>query len=286
MNELIQKLIDNYKNGDVTIRLIFTCVAVFLVNVLVNFIFSRFGGLQLENFFAAESGFSGFLKQPWGVISYLFFHGNLLHLLLNMLMIYFIGQLFLRYFRPADFLVFFFFGAFSGALAFMVFADILNYYGQLVGASAAVYAIFFALVAYVPKTKVQLFLLNFNIPLDYIAYALLAFDIYSIISGNNSGGHISHLGGAAFGYLYMKQFEKGNDFLGKLVHKISTKPLKPKQRAHRPRKTPPRDDYEFNAHKLKKQKEIDKILDKISRSGYESLSKEEKDILFNAGKNG
>lgn len=283
MNELIEKLKYNYKNGDITIRLIFVCVAVFLINVLFNFIFSRFSGLRLEDFFATRTGLDGFIKQPWGIITYLFFHGNLLHLLFNMLMLYYVGQMFLRYFRPTDFLIFFFGGAILGAVFYMFLSNILHYSGFLVGASAAVYAVFFALVAYVPKTRVQLFLINFNIPLDYVAYALLAFDVYSIFTGNNSGGHVSHLGGAIFGFLYMKQFETGNDFIGKLIHLFSSKPkiIKSKKQY----RTPPRDDYEFNSEKLKKQKEIDKILDKISRSGYESLSKQEKDTLFNAGKN-
>jgi len=284
MNELIQKLKYNYKNGDVTVRIIFICTGVFLLNVLMNFVFFRNSGRQFEDFFGVISGLDGFLKQPWGVLSYLFFHGSILHLVLNMLMVYFIGQMFLRYFRPADFLTFFIFGSISGAAAFLIFSGLSNYSGLLIGASAAVYSIFFALVAYVPKTKVQLFLLNFNIPLDYIAYGLIAYDLFSIFSGNNTGGHVSHLGGAIFGFLYMKQFEKGNDFLGKLIRSFKSKP---KISRTRPRyKTPPRDDYEFNGEKIKKQKEIDKILDKISRSGYESLTKEEKDILFNAGRNG
>lgn len=282
MNDIIEKLKYNYKNGDITIRLIFICVGVFLVCSLVNFIFFKNSVTSLDDFFGMSSGLESFLKRPWGFFTYLFFHGNLMHLLINMLMLYYIGQLFLRYFRSNDFLTFFFGGAVFGALAFIALAGLLRYNGTLVGASAAVYAIFFGLVAYVPKTKVQLFLINFNIPLDYVGYALLAFDVFSIFSGNNSGGHISHLGGAAFGFLYMKQFEKGNDFLGQFFRKIFTKQKKTKFKVH---KTPPRDDFEFNGEKLNKQKEIDKILDKISRSGYESLSKEEKDTLFNAGKN-
>lgn len=282
MNEIIEKLKTNYKNGDTSIRLIFICVAVFILSKILNFIFFKNQISGIDDFFGMPSSFEAFPKRPWSIITYLFFHGGLLHLFINMLMLFYIGKMFLRYFRRADFLVFFFGGAISGALAFILLAGLLKYSGTLIGASAAIYAVFFALIAYVPKTKVQLFLINIDIPLDYVGYALIAFDLYSILTGNNSGGHISHLGGAAFGFLYMKQFEKGNDFLGNFFQKIFNRPKKPKFKVH---KTPPRDDYDFNAQKVSKQKEIDRILDKISRSGYESLSKEEKDTLFKAGKN-
>ena len=282
MKDLIQQLKTNYKNGTINIRLIFICVAVFVVTILINLFFFR-GGLKIHHFFEAKPSFEQFFSQPWGILTYAFFHGGLLHLALNCLMIYFIGQLFLRYFRKEDFLTFFLFGAISGALFFMCFSYVFNYGQGLVGASAAVYAIFFALVAYIPKTKVQLMFFNFNIPLDYIGYFLLAFDVLMILSGDNVGGHISHLGGAAFGFLYMKQFEKGNDFLGGIVRPIFFPQKKKHKASHR---STPRDDYEFNSQKVEKQRKVDKILDKISRSGYDSLTKEEKDFLFKSGRNG
>lgn len=284
MSDLFQQLKYNYKNGNISVKLIFINVAVFVLAVILNFVFFRGNHLGIETYFGAESGIDGFFNQPWGILTYAFFHGNVLHLALNMLMIYFVGQLFLRYFRNEDFLTFYTGGIISGAIFFILFSNILNYGHLLLGASAAIYSVFFALVAYIPKTKVQFAFININIPLDYVAYALLAFDFLMILSNDNVGGHISHLGGAVFGFLYMKQFEKGNDFIGKFVRSLSfaNKTKKNTSRSS----TPPRDDYEFNAQKVKKQEKIDKILDKISRSGYESLSKEEKDFLFNSGRNG
>ena len=283
MSNIIQQLKNNYKNGDINVKLIFICVTVFILSLLVDFIFFRNSAFNLISYFDAKPTIEQFFSQPWGILTYPFFHGGILHLALNMLMIYFIGQLFLRYFRKEDFLTFFLFGSLIGGLFFMGFSYVFNYGLGLIGASAAVYSIFFALVAYIPKTKVQLMFININIPLDYVAYGLLAFDVIMILSDNNVGGHISHIGGAAFGFLYMKQFEKGNDFLGGIVRSIF---FRQKKTVQKQRKTPPRDDYEFNSQKVTKQKEIDKILDKISRSGYESLTKEEKDILFKQSKNG
>lgn len=281
MNEFIQKLKYNYQNGEINVKIIFLTVGIFILSIILNLIFQKNFGFSIENFFEAKASLAGFFSQPWGIITYTFFHGNIMHLLLNMLMIYFVGQMFLRYFRKEDFLTFFLFGSISGAIVFMIFSEILNYHNSLIGASAAVYAIFFALVAYIPKTKVQLMFLNFNIPLDYIGYFLLGFDVLMILSGDNVGGHISHLGGAAFGFLYMKQFEKGKDFLGKTIRSIFFR--QKKMKVHKTQK-PPRDDYEFNSQKVDKQRKVDDILDKISRSGYESLTKEEKDFLFKSGR--
>lgn len=273
-----------FKTGDYSIKLIFICVGIFVLSILINFLFFQKSPYFLSDFFAAKPSLEEFFRQPWGVLTYAFFHGGILHLLLNMLMVFFTGKLFLRYFRGEDFLTFFIFGSLLGAIFFMLFSPVFNYRESLVGASAGVYAIFFALVAYIPKTKIQLLFFNFNIPLDIIGFIFIGFDVLMILAGdNNRGGHISHLGGAAFGFFYMKQFEKGNDFLGNFIRSLFTKK---KLKVERTRKTPPRDDYEFNAQKVQKQQEIDKILDKISRSGYESLSKSEKDTLFKAGKNG
>lgn len=284
MNDFIQLLKTKYKEGEINIRLIFICVGIFVISLLINSLFFRNTSIEIEDYFVAKSSFESFFSQPWGILTYTFFHGSFIHLALNMVMIYFIGQLFLRYFRKENFLTFFLFGSISGALFYMIFSYVFNYKVGLVGASAAVYALFFALIAYIPKTKIQLLFINIPIPLDYIGYALLGYDLLMILSGDNVGGHISHLGGSAFGFLYMKQFEKGRDFLGYITQIVffsgSKFSLKKKKKAPKP----PRDDYEFNDRKVEKQKDIDKILDKISRSGYESLSKEEKDFLFKAGR--
>lgn len=276
--EIIDQLKYNFKNGDVSIKLIFITIGVFLIDSVL-----RLFGVSIGSYFSTGSGLDGFLLRPWGILTYLFFHGDLLHLAFNMLMLYAAGKLFLRYFRNNDLLTFYFFGAIFGAVFFIFLSPLIEGPSVLVGASAAVYSVFFALTSYVPKMKVQLAIVNINLPLDYIAYALLGFDVLMIIANNNAGGHISHLGGAAFGFLYMKQFEKGNDFLGKLMMSFSSSK---KSGQKTKRQKPPRDDYEFNAQKVEKQKKIDAILDKISRSGYDSLSKEEKDFLFKSGRNG
>lgn len=272
-----------FDNGDVSFKLIFINVALFAVAQVVNLFFFNHSAVKVEDYFGAVAGFDQLMKQPWGLFTYSFFHGSFLHLLLNMLMLYFVGNLFLRYFRSENLLIFYLFGSISGGLFYMVFSGVLNYGAVLLGASAAIYALFFSLVAYIPKTRVQLAFINLPLRLDYLGYGLIAFDAIMILAGKNVGGHVSHIGGALFGYLYMKPFERGNDFLGKFFNGILSTAPRVKRSESRSNQ-PPKDDYLFNAQKVKKQKDIDAILDKISRSGYDSLSRSEKDFLFNEGK--
>lgn len=284
MNDLIQKLKYKYENGEINVKLIFICTAIYFLSVIINFMFFGKSVYKIDDYFTASAGFHYFIQRPWGILTYPFFHGSLMHLAFNMLMLYFVGKMFLSYFRTYDLLTFLIFGAISGAVFFMIYSEYANQTGRLSGASAAIYAVLFALYSYMPKKSIQLFPLNFQLRIEQIAWVLLIYDFLMIMSGSNIGGHISHLGGAAFGFFYMKQFEKGNDFLGKIFKSVVSKPQIKK--TTKKSQTPPRDNYEFNARKMSKQKEIDKILDKISRSGYDSLTKEEKDTLFNAGKNG
>lgn len=284
--EFINQIKSKYKQGDLSLKLIFICAGLFVLSTLVNFLFFAYHPLKLQDYFGVLGNFEMFLRQAWGIFTYMFFHANLIHLLFNCLMLYVMGKFFLRYFRDQDLWTFFFFGGISGGILFLIYSNLATSSNwSLVGASASVYAIFFALVAYVPKMNVQFAIININLPLDKVALILLGFDLIMIVMNNNVGGHISHFGGAAFGYLYMKQFEKGNDFLGKFFRNFFQKKSKLRTTKNSTPK-PPKDDYEFNAQKVEKQKRIDQILDKISRSGYDSLSKEEKDFLFKSGRNG
>lgn len=291
MSNLIEQLKTKYKNGNLHVKLIFIMVGIFLASKVFEFLFreSLFG---FKKYLILNTEFAESIQKPWTLLTYAFLHHDLMHIGFNMLLLYFVGQMFLRYFRKEDFLTFFLFGTLSGGLAYMALSQILNYNtSYLLGASAAVYALFIAMATYMPNTKVQLMFLNFNIPLSYLAYALLGYDLLMIINGNNTGGHVAHLGGAAFGFLYMKQFEKGNDFLGGIIRFLFFKSKEVKLRTdkktrYQKESKPPRNDYEFNAQKVEKQKKVDVILDKISRSGYDSLTKEEKDFLFKASNNG
>lgn len=293
VNNILDELKLKYTKGNSATKLIYINVVVFFTLLIIDFVLRNLlkSPITTADLFALSST-QELLYKPWQIITYSWLHGSLFHLLMNMVLLYFVGQMFLQQFQNRNFYTFYFFGGIFGGIFFLLFQNIFNYSHLLVGASAAVYAVFFALIAYNPKMPVRLMFIPSAFPLLYVGYVFIAFDVYNIISDQNAGGSISHLGGALFGYLYMKQFEKGNDFLGKFIFQIEGLFKKREKSTFKTYKNTSstnnqsvtRDDYDFNHLKVEKQKKIDTILDKISRSGYESLSKEEKDFLFKEGR--
>ena len=241
-----------------------------------------------------------YLFKPWTIITYAFLHGGLWHLLSNMLILYFSGIYFLNYFSPKKMLNFYFLGGIFGALVYMASYNLFPAFqgmgrSYLIGASAAVMSILVGIATHIPHMRVRLILLG-SIKLWWIAAFLVIIDIIQIPI-SNPGGHLAHLGGAGFGYLYASQLGKGNniasgfekllDWIGSL---FSSSPSSPKRSnlktVHRKRNTGTTNSG-FSSHvrnKKEEQEKIDAILDKISKSGYDSLTKQEKDFLFNAGK--
>ncbi|MFV0138745.1 rhomboid family intramembrane serine protease [Empedobacter falsenii] len=293
-NNILDDLKLKYSSGNSATKLIYINVVVFFTLLIVDFILRTVANsiINTTDLFALSS-FDDLLTKPWQIFSYSWLHGNLFHLIMNMVLLYFVGQMFLQQFQNRNLVTFYIFGGITGGVFFLLFQNIFNYSHLLVGASAAVYAVFFGMISYNPKMPVRLLLIPTSFPLLYVGYFFIAFDVYNIIANQNAGGSISHLGGAIFGYLYMKQFERGNDFLGNFIIKIeqlfqkkdkSTFKTYKNTSSTSTRKNVPKDDYDFNHQKVEKQKKIDVILDKISRSGYESLSKEEKDFLFKEGR--
>ena len=290
-NNILDELKLKYSSGNSATKLIYINVVIFFTLLIVDFVVQKTGNsvLTTTDLFGLTSA-EKLMTRPWQVLTYSWLHGNLIHLIMNMILLYFVGQLFLQQFRNQNLYTFYIFGGIFGGIFFILFQSVFNYSHLLVGASASVYALFFAMISYNPKMPVRLILIPTSFPLLYVGYVFIAFDVYNIITDQNAGGSISHLGGAIFGYLYMKQFERGNDFLGKFIFQISNIFQKKEKSTFKTYKNTstqqnvPKDDYDFNHQKVEKQKKIDTILDKISRSGYESLSKEEKDFLFKEGR--
>ena len=290
-NNILDELKLKYSSGNSATKLIYINVVIFFTLLIVDFVVQKTGNsvLTTTDLFGLTSA-EKLMTRPWQVLTYSWLHGNLIHLIMNMILLYFVGQLFLQQFRNQNLYTFYIFGGIFGGIFFILFQSVFNYSHLLVGASASVYALFFAMISYNPKMPVRLILIPTSFPLLYVGYVFIAFDVYNIITDQNAGGSISHLGGAIFGYLYMKQFERGNDFLGKFIFQIGNIFQKKEKSTFKTYKNTsaqqnvPKDDYDFNHQKVEKQKKIDTILDKISRAGYESLSKEEKDFLFKEGR--
>ncbi|WP_121665540.1 rhomboid family intramembrane serine protease [Mesonia aquimarina] len=237
-----------------------------------------------------------FIYKPWSILTYAFLHGGIWHILSNMIILYFSGRIFLTFFSAKRLLNYYFLGAISGALLYMLSYNLFPVFqgtgrSYLIGASAAVMAILVGVATQAPNMKVRLMLLG-NIKLWWIAAFFVVLDVVQIPM-NNPGGHLAHLGGALLGYMYTSQLSKGNDIgawferiTDSVVNLFSSKKKAPFKTVYRNKKstTKKRATANYSMNKDDKQKKVDAILDKISKSGYESLSKEEKDFLFNAGK--
>jgi hypothetical protein len=203
-------------------------------------------------------------------------------------MLYFGGMIFLEYLSQKKLLWPYLIGGFSGAVFFVLAFNLFPVFSYAredavaLGASASVLAIIIAVATYVPDYTIQLFLFG-RVKLKYIALVLILIDILSIQSGN-PGGHIAHLGGAFWGFIYAWYLRKGNDFY-RIFDNIKftgfgRKPKSAKFDTSRPKTGRPMNDDEYARKRAASQQEIDRILDKISRSGYSSLSSEEKELLF------
>lgn len=290
---LQQSFISKYKTSNIAVKLIVINVGVYL---LFNFLpwITRTSFFSLKKYFVLPSNVFDFIQHPWSVLSYSFLHNGFSHLLWNMMGLYYISKLILNLFTERRFLTIYFLGAISGGVVFLAISDTIAVLGggtYLMGASASIMAILVFIGAYSPNTEMRIF--TFTLKLWHIALAFVLIDILSLSSSTNKGGLIAHLGGAAFGYVYAKQLLKGND-IGEWFEKLMDVIASWFSKTAKPEKTPLRTVYKSNkkktsagslkAEKSKQQQLIDAILDKISKSGYESLSKSEKDFLFKAGK--
>ena len=291
MSTVLKDLKRNFKRGNSLTKLIYINVGVFLIASILHVLSFLFmvNSLEFLNYFTLPASISYFIKKPWSIITYMFLHQSFIHLLFNMLWLYFAGQIFLSFFDNKKLISTYVLGGISGAVLFIIsfnlfpaFAGVLQN-AVAVGASASVLAIIMAITTKSPNYSIRLFLIG-NIKLKHIAIVSIVLDILSIPQGN-AGGHIAHLGGAFFGYLYVKQLNGGNDIASvfdKIMDYLATylKRESKLKKAYRRKKS----DQDFRRGKVQTQAKIDNILDKISKSGYESLTKEEKDILFEASK--
>ena len=272
-------------------RLLLINTAVFvLVSLIKLFLWLLgYGGANpVVAWFAVPSGINELITKPWTVFTYMFLHEGFFHLLMNMIMLYFGSILFLEYLSQKKLLKTYLLGGLTGALFFIAAFNIFPAFAALkdgayaLGASASVLAIFIAIATYVPDYVVHLFLFG-RIKMKYIAIAFVVIDLLSVQSGN-PGGHIAHLGGALWGFVYALSLRKGTNLFG-FFESIKMPSFGKKAKyarfdTSRPSSGRPMNDEEYSKKKAASQQEIDHILDKIARSGYASLSKEEKDLLF------
>lgn len=280
-----------YKTANILVKLIVINVAVFLVINLGSFFFNM-SPQYFSRWFVLSDNMETMLYRPWTLISYGFLHFGFFHLLFNMIWLYWFGGFVLNLFSGRRLLTLYMLGALAGGLLFVLaynfFPVFSAHRGFLIGASGAVTAIMVFIATYTPNTEVRIF--TFSLKLWHIVLFLFLLDLVRIPSSGNAGGLLAHVGGGIFGYAYAVQLAKGNDigkwfehFMDWIANLFKPREKKPFKKVHRTPHFTTRAPQSQES-KSDRQKKVDAILDKIGKSGYESLTKAEKDFLFKAGK--
>ena len=291
--DIINDIKRTFKEGSVLTRLIYINIGVFLLMKIVGVFFYLAGQpYLLVDWLSLPSNTTELISKPWTPVTYMFLHTGFIHLLFNVLGLYWFGKLFLYHLEGDKLLGVYLLGGIAGAALYIISYNTIpvfeNSNSILLGASASVFAVLTAGAFYDPDREIMLPLVG-TFKLKYVAVFYILLSVIGV-SSTNAGGNIAHLGGAFWGWFYIFQLRKGKDmgsglvkFLDDIAKKL-VKLFKPKSHLTVTHKQPPRDDRDYNRRKNSQQNEINHILDKIAKSGYDSLSSKEKELLFKQGK--
>jgi len=293
-----------FNAGNIAAKFIYINVGVFILIRLIIIFFHLFlKETAFLNYLEMPSNPALFIYRPWTIITYMFVHMDFLHILFNMLWLYWFGKIFLQFFTGRQLGGLYVLGGIAGAALFLITYNTFPYLKQLstmsylVGASASVMAIVFAVSFYRKDYRINLLLIG-QIKLIYLAIGVLLIDILAMTS-ENAGGHIAHIGGALLGIVYAAQYQKGKDVTGfinrlidRFVNLFSRKPVfktyrteKHFSQSHKqPNTHRSETDDDYLRRKNEENQTVDAILDKLKHSGYESLSANEKKKLFEASR--
>ncbi len=306
--DVLNEIKKQYKTGGILIQLIIINVSVFVIVGITGalfFLFKQWGVYNdlVLNWLAVPADLKVLLYRPWTIFTYMFLHQAFMHIVFNMLWLFWFGKIFLEFIDKKKLLSVYLLGGISGAalyiLAYNVFPVFENpkVIPYALGASASVYAIVVAISTYAPNYTINLLFIG-RVQIKYTIIVLIIIDILLIPLGN-AGGHIAHIGGALFGYLFAMQLKKNKDissgftnfvddlsskFSSKTKMKVKSNKFRKKRNAGSDIKEKTESDMNYNKRKATEQEIIDIILDKISKSGYNSLTKKEKETLFKASK--
>lgn len=293
-----QDIRHQYEYGGSHIKLIIINVAVFIVtNILLlfgDFLMKANYGTQVLLYFQPVADLKALILKPWSLFTYMFMHSGFFHLLFNMLFLYWFGNVLKEFIGNARTIPIYIYGGLAGAFAFILCFNIFPaFYSELsrpmLGASAGVMAVVLAAATLVPNYKFFLLLIG-PVSIKWIAFFYVLMDIVQM-RGGNAGGHIAHLGGALTGYLFISQLQKGNDwakpfyYLQDAIENWRKPSPKIKMTYKKDEKVKAgnvsgKSKMQEQPRSPSKQEQLDTILDKISRSGYDSLNQEEKAFLF------
>lgn len=292
-NPIVEDIKAKIRSGNPVTRLIIINIAVFLVVSILRILLFLTGNSylfdELVGYISFPLSAEELLYKPWTIITYMFTHVALFHIVWNMITLYWFGQILSDYTSTKKIVPLYVLGGFAGAvltLLLITFVPVFHPFigSPMVGASAGITAIIIAAATLVPNFRLNLLFVG-SVKLVYVAIFVVFIDVLSVASYDNVGGNLAHLGGALMGYIYIIQYKKGRDLGAWIARFLSWAgdllKAKPKSKLNVAYKRAVSDD-EYNFHKKVTQEQIDRILDKISKSGYESLTKTEKDMLFKA----
>ena len=281
----------SFKNGSYLTKLIYINIAVWVLVrlIFVGYKLSGSDDSLMLSWLALPASFGLFVSRPWTLITYMFLHFEFFHVLFNILWLYWFGKIFLEYHNQQKLLSLYLIGGFSGGLAFMLAYNLIPVFQksisevQLLGASASVIAIVIAIAVYVPNHLIHLVFIG-PIKIKWIAFVSVLLYLINL-SGNNAGGDFAHLGGALWGWIYMSQLISKRNITGRFDRMLETffSWFRPRRKL-KIKYNSPNSDYDYNRRKVSQQEEINLILDKIGKSGYDSLTFDEREMLFKMGR--
>lgn len=308
---IVDDLRMRYRGSSLLLRFIYINIAVFVVLRIAGFVSFLISGSSatIVRWVELPSDFYSFLRQPWTLITYMFSHYDVMHILFNMLWLYWLGRIFLNFFNPRQLGGLYVLGGIGGAALYLICYNLIphlsNQHSLLLGASASVLAIVVAIALYRPNYPISLFLFG-SIALKWIAIITLFIDIIGI-ENNNMGGHIAHLGGALVGLWFGLSIKRGHDITSWINRCIDSvvmlfKKREPKSKPLRNVRTEQEPSYKYHqstpgSSSQSKTKgtstesatavdedKLDEILGKLKQSGYAALTDEEREFLFNASR--
>lgn len=287
---IIDEIKESFKRGTSLHKLIYLNLGLFLAVQIVRIVLFLSNSYDLFdnflNYLAVPANLDVLARRPWTLVSYMFLHVDFIHILFNLLWLFWFGIVFIQELGAKKLLSTYLLGGLAGGILFVLFYNIFPVFERVressiaLGASASVMAVVVAVATYQPDRRMHLVLIG---PVKIVYIALFMFIFTSLVDFSvNSGGKIAHIGGALTGFIFAYYYRKGKDItrgFDRMMDGIATwfKPGKQRMRVTHKR---PSDDIEYNTQKVSEQKEIDKILDKISKAGYDSLTAKEKELLF------
>jgi membrane associated rhomboid family serine protease len=295
---VIDEIKESFRKGTTLHKLIYLNLGLFLAVQIVRIIlflanaYDSFPGFL--NYLAVPANLDVLARRPWTLITYMFLHVDFIHILFNLLWLYWFGTVFLQELGLKKLLSTYLLGGLAGGILYVIAYNLFPVFeavrGQSIalGASASVMAVVVAAATYQPDRRMHLILIG---PVKIVYIALVMFILTSMVDFSvNTGGKIAHIGGALTGFLFAYYYRRGKDLtkgFDRMMDTIATW-FKPKERLkvtykRTAQQKRPADDLEYNRQKAEEQKEIDRILDKISKAGYDSLTSREKEMLFKMG---